>query len=175
MLNGEIPDVMDVNYQSDFERARYAIVLLAAMGDPIFEDDCIQVQNSKYFSFYKLKKIAKFCHLKFERGKTAKKKYQELKSKERVRFLIRNNHTFITLTKIGQKIYRKRLKHFINLKLHTSIQNQLVEEKLHTISTSVAKGVKIKPRRLTKMKPIFEKLESMRQVTGDNHQDLIQI
>jgi hypothetical protein len=151
MLNGKIPDVADVNYQSDFEKARYAIVLLAAIADPLFEDACIQVQNSKYFScYYKLKKIAKFCHLEFERGNTAKKIYQELRSNERVRFLIRDNRTFITLTKIGQKIYQERIKHF---KLHASVQNQLVEE-TNSISTSVARGVKIKPRRLTEMKPI---------------------
>jgi hypothetical protein len=154
ILNGEVPG-KDTNFCSDLRPTRCGIVLLAALVDPIFEDHCIQVTN-------------------FDRG-TAEKIYPRLESRHKVRFLKENNNTYITLTKIGQMIYREIINHLINLKLQASIQNQLVEEP-HTISTSVAKGVKIKPHRLTKVKPISDKLDPV-QVTGDSHQHqhLIQI
>ena len=169
ILNGEVPG-KDTNFCSDLRPTRCGIVLLAALVDPIFEDHCIQVTNCMYFSFYRLDKVAEWYDLDFDR-RTAEKIYPRLESRHKVRFL----NTYITLTKIGQMIYREIINHLINLKLQASIQNQLVEEP-HTISTSVAKGVKIKPHRLTKVKPISDKLDPV-QVTGDSHQHqhLIQI
>lgn len=171
ILNGEVPG-KDTNFCSDLRPTRHGIVLLAALVDPIFEDHCIQIKNCMYFSFYRLDKVAEWYDLDFDRG-AAEKIYLRLESRQKVRFLKENNNTCITLTKIGQMIYREILKHLINSKLQTSIQNQLVAEP-HTIGTSLAKGVKIKSRRLLDPKPIPTKLNPMHQVTGDNHQYLIQ-
>lgn len=173
ILNGEVPG-KDTSFCSDLRPTRYGIVLLAALIDPIFEDHCIRARNCMDFSFYRLDKVAEWYDLNFDRGTAEEKVYPRLESRQKVRFLKENSNTYITLTKIGQMIYLEILKHLINLKLQASIQNQSVEEP-HTISSSVAKGVKIKPRRLTKVKPIFDKPESVSQANRDNHQYLIQI
>lgn len=150
LLNGEDPD-KDTNFCSDFRPTRYGIVLLAALADPKFEDNCIHVKNYKYFSFYRLDRVAEWYSLDFDRG-TAKKIYQKLESNQRVRFLtLQNNNTYITFTNLGQMIYREILKHFIDLKVSASIQDKLVK-KTHCIGTSLAKGVKIKPRRIRNLK-----------------------
>lgn len=178
MINGNrlIVDIKSVasilNFRSRFVPARYAIILLAAIRDPMFEDFCIQPQNCKYINYYQLEGVADTCSLIFHRGKTAEKVYRYLESKQRVQFLKQDNHTFITLTKKGQRKYKERLKEFIELKLSASSHDKGLETNGQSIS--LAKGVRIKPRRITKVKSISDK-ESIHQVTGDNHQYLIQI
>src|SRR5690349_14497251 len=119
--NSLIVDIRSVasilNFRSRFVPARYAIILLAAIRDPFFEDFCIQPQNCKYINFYQLDGVADTCNLIFYRGRTAERVYTYLESKQRVQFLKQDNRTFITLTKIGQRKYKERLEEFIKLKL----------------------------------------------------------
>lgn len=172
ILNGEFPGVTGTNFRSDFVRARYGIILLAAISVSIFEDICIQANDSKFTKFYKLEKVAKGCDLIYDRGRTAEKVYRYLESKRRVQFLIQNNHTFITLTREGRRKYKERLKEFIELKSSTSCQG-LEETERQTIS--LAKGVKIKPHRITNSKPISDNLDLTHEITQDNRQCLMQI
>lgn len=102
VINGKVPDVRDTNFGSDFRPARYAIILLAALLDPLCEDGNIQIQNFTCISFYRLAKVAKLLGLIFDRARTAEKIYRDLESKHRVRFFKLEKHTFITITKQGQ-------------------------------------------------------------------------
>jgi hypothetical protein len=158
VINGKVPDVRDTNFGSDFRPARYAIILLAALLDPLCEDGNIQIRNFTCISFYRLAKVAKLLGLIFDRSRTAEKIYRDLESKHRVRFFKLENHTFITITKQGQKMYLARLKQFIYLKSIASLQNQESEER-HRLGTSLAKGVRIKPREMKDSLTVIGKLD----------------
>ena len=89
ILNGELPG-KDTNFCSDLRPTRYGIVLLAALFDPMFEDHGKQVKDCRYFSFYRLDRVAEWYSLEFDRG-SAEKVYPKLESKQRVRFLKEDN------------------------------------------------------------------------------------
>jgi hypothetical protein len=114
VINGQVPDVKDANFGSEFRTARYAIILLAAL-TPMFEDHNIQIQNYTYVNLYRLEKVARFLGLVFDRARTAEKVYRDLESKHRVRFFKQENRTFVTFTKQGQKMSQDRLKRFQEL------------------------------------------------------------
>jgi hypothetical protein len=128
IINGKVPDVKDANFGSDFRTSRYAIILLAALMSPLFENNNIQIQNFKCFNYYRLERVAKLLGLGFDRARTAEKIYRDLESKHKVRFFKQENQTFITLTKQGQKMYQETLEQFQELdnyvKSIPSLQNQ---------------------------------------------------
>jgi hypothetical protein len=159
VINGKVPDVRDTNFGSDFRTARYAIILLAALMSPLFEDYNRQIQNFTCINYYRLERVAKLLGLGFDRARTAEKIYRDLESKQKVMFFKLDNQTFITFTKQGQKLYQERLMQFIYLKSIASLQNQQSEER-HGIGTSLAKGVRIKPREMKDAKLIDDKLDS---------------
>jgi hypothetical protein len=152
----------EANFGSDFRTARYAIILLAALMSPIFEDNNIQIQNFTCINYYRLERVARFLGLVFDRARTAEKIYRDLESKHRVRFFKQENRTFITFTKQGQKMYQEILKLFEELAYHQksipSLQNQQSEER-RGLGTSLAKGVRIKPSEMKDTKSIAGKLD----------------
>jgi hypothetical protein len=95
IINGKVPDVKDANFGSDFRTARYAIILLAALMSPLFEDSNIQIQNFTCVNYYRLERVARLLGLVFDRARTAEKIYRNLESKHKVRFFKRENRTFI--------------------------------------------------------------------------------
>jgi hypothetical protein len=113
--NGNVPNGKDANFGSDFRTSRYAIILLAALTHPLFEDHKIQIENFKCFNYYRLGRVAKLLGLGFDRARTAEKIYRDLESKQKVRFFKQENQTFITFTKEGQKMSQDRLKRFQEL------------------------------------------------------------
>ena len=129
VINGKVPNVRDTNFGSDFRTARYAIILLAALVSPIFEDSNIQIQNFTCVNFYRLEKVARLLGLVFDRTRTAEKIYRDLESKKKVIFFKVDNKTFITFTKQGQKMCLERLKQFIYLQSIASLRNQQAEER----------------------------------------------
>ena len=161
VINGKVPNDKDQNFGSDFRTARYAIILLAALISPLFEDSNIQIQNFTCVNYYRLERVARLLGLVFDRARTAEKIYRDLESKHKVRFFKRENRTFITFTKQGQKMYQERLKQFQELdnyeKSILSLQNQYSEEKQGR-GTSLAKGIRIKPREMKDVKLIAGKL-----------------
>ena len=157
VINGKVPNVRDTNFGSDFSSARYAIILLAALMSPIFEDNNIQIQNFTCVNFYRLKKVARLLGLVFDRTRTAEKIYRNLESKQRIIFFKVGNKTFITFTKQGQKMSLERLKQFIYLQSIASLQNQQAEER-QGLGTSLAIGVKIKPHETKNAKLIANEL-----------------
>ena len=169
VMNGEVPDVKDTNFRSDFGPARYGIVLLAALADPVFEDCIIQIQNFACINIYKLWKVAKLSGLIFERARTAEKVYRELEMKHKVRFFKIGNKTYITLTKLGQKTYQDRLKEFVNLKLITSLEKKKLEEKQNR-RTSYARAVNITARKMKESKPMDDNQnENLRHSDTDDN------
>lgn len=153
VMNGEVPDVKDTNFRSDFGPARYGIILLAAIADPVFEDCIIRIQNFACINIYKLWKVAKLSGLIFERARTAEKVYRELEMKHRVRFFKIGNKAYITLTKGGQKMYQDRLKEFVSLKLSTSLEKKKQEEEQNR-RKSYAWAVSIMPHKIKELKPM---------------------
>ena len=129
VINGKVPNVRDTNFGSDFRTARYAIILLAALVSPIFEDSNIQIQNFTCVNFYRLEKVARLLGLVFDRTRTAEKIYRDLESKQKIIFFKVDNKTFITFTKQGQKMCLERLKQFIYLQSIASLRNQQAEER----------------------------------------------
>ena len=95
IINGKVPDVKDANFGSDFRTAKYAIILLAALMSPLFEDSNIQIQNFTCVNYYRLERVARLLGLVFDRARTAEKIYRNLESKHKVRFFKRENRTFI--------------------------------------------------------------------------------
>lgn len=93
----------------------------------------------------------------FDRTRTAEKIYRNLESKQRIIFFKVGNKTFITFTKQGQKMFLERLKQFIYLQSIASLQNQQAEER-QGLGTSLAIGVKIKPRETKNAKLIANEL-----------------
>jgi hypothetical protein len=154
VINGNVPDVKDANFGSEFRTARYAIILLAAL-TPMFEDRNIQIQNFTCVNFYRLEKVARFLGLVFDRTRTAEKVYRDLESKHRVRFFKQENRTFVTITKQGLKKYQEILQQFQvldkYLKSITSLQNQQSEER-QSLGTSLVRGIRIKPREMKELK-----------------------
>jgi hypothetical protein len=158
VINGKVPNVRDINFGSDFRAARYAIILLAALVSPIFEDSNIQIQNFTCVNFYRLEKVARLLGLVFDRTRTAEKIYRDLESKQKIIFFKVDNKTFITFTKQGQKMCLERLKQFIYLQSIASLHNQEAEER-QGLGTSLAVGVGIKPREMKDTKLIDGKLD----------------
>jgi hypothetical protein len=85
IINGKVPDVKDANFGSDFRTAKYAIILLAALMSPLFEDSNIQIQNFTCVNYYRLERVARLLGLVFDRARTAEKIYRNLESKHKVR------------------------------------------------------------------------------------------
>jgi hypothetical protein len=100
---GEIPGITQKKFRSLFSPARYAIILLAAIREPIFEDFVFSLRTASILIFINWKALLK--PVAFERFRTAEKVYRYLELKRRVRFLIQNDKkTFIILTNKGEKI-----------------------------------------------------------------------
>ena len=142
---------MAIRTRTSNNSARYGIVLLAALADPVFEDCIIQIQNFACINIYKLWKVAKLTGVIFKRARTAEKVYRELEMKHRVRFFKIGKKTYVTLTKRGQKMYQKRLEEFVNIKLSASLEN--LEERQNR-RKSYAKAVNIMPRKMRESKPM---------------------
>jgi predicted transcriptional regulator len=109
LLNGEHRGGKRATFASDFGTARYAIALLAAIMIEIFSDHTISVGNEIFCNFYRLEKVANRLHLQFDRTRIAEKIFEQLEKKGEVKKLVKDNKTFITLTKKGKENCLKKL------------------------------------------------------------------
>lgn len=116
LLNGEYRGGKRAVFASDFATARYAITLLAAiMNYDIFSDHLIKVRKETFCNFYRLEKIANRFHLQFDRTRIAEKIFEQLENKGEVKKLVKDNKTYITLTKKGKETTLRMLERLCEL------------------------------------------------------------
>ena len=118
LLNNKYRDGSEVTLELGFGRARYAIVLLAAISLPSFAYHTKKIQNTTFISYYNLYKVAKFLGIEFERTKSAPYIYKELIDRGQVKIVTKDNRTFITLTERGKKSCEEKLEELQLLNEH---------------------------------------------------------
>jgi hypothetical protein len=130
-----------------FDRARYAIVLLAAISLPSFAYHTKKIQNTNFASYYNLYKIAKILGLEFERNRAAPNAYAELTQRRDAKVVVNDNRTFITFTESGRRRCEEILEDLQHLNEHINSvplvrQKSREDEKL---GRGTAKGVHASP------------------------------
>jgi hypothetical protein len=81
----------------------------------IFSDHTIKVGNETFCNFYRLEKVANRLHLHFDRTRIAEKIFEQLENSGDVKKLVKDNKTFITLTKKGKENCLKKLEQLCEL------------------------------------------------------------
>ncbi len=130
--------------EKGFGRARYAIVLLAAISLPSFAYHTKKIQNVNFVSYYNLYKIAKNLGLEFERNRAAPNAYVELTQRGDAKVTVEDNRTFITLTDKGRKRCEEIVEDLQYLNEHIN-SVQLVQQKSRDdgkLGHRTAKGVR---------------------------------
>lgn len=100
LLNGTTFDGKKADYAPGFKYPRYAVILLAGITVPVFEEHTEKVKNSVCLKIYRLDKVANVLRLDFERTKAADT-YRDLEKDGKIKIITENNKTFITLTRKG--------------------------------------------------------------------------
>ena len=118
LLNNKYRDGSKVTPELGFDRARYAIVLLAAISSPSFTYHTKKIQNSNFASYYNLYKVAKALGLEYERNRAAPNTYAELTQRGHVKTVVEDNRTFITFTENGKKNCEEILEDMQDLNEH---------------------------------------------------------
>jgi hypothetical protein len=109
-LNGMTNTGHKAKYASKFKNLRYAIILLASLVLPIFEDKTKEIQNTTFINYYRLDMVAETLGLEYDRTKGADKIFSDLENQGEIRRAITNDSkTFITLTEGGKNKCNEKL------------------------------------------------------------------
>jgi predicted transcriptional regulator len=135
LLNGQTSGGHNTSYGSLFKRTRYSIILLAAITLENFKDQTENIQGTPFYNFYRLKKVADFLRLDYDRTKQAKKIYEELENMGEVqKETTEDNRTYISLTEKGINRCFKKLEELHNLRNYfarlPSLQEKYLEDGL---------------------------------------------
>jgi len=147
LLNNKYRDGSEVTLELGFGRARYAIVLLAAISLPSFAYHTKKIQNANFASYYNLYKIAKILRLEFERNRAAPNAYAELTQRGDTKVIVEDNRTFITFTEKGRKRCEEMLEDLQHLNEHIN-SVPLMQQKSRDdrkLGRGTAKGVHANP------------------------------
>ena len=108
LLNGKQLDGKNATYHSNFKKARYTAILLAAVTLNNFKDEPCPNDCNRY-NFYKLDKVAKTLKLEFDRTRIAKKIYEDMVKLGEVKTERIEDKEYICITEKGKKICQKQL------------------------------------------------------------------
>lgn len=108
LLNGKKLDGKNAIYNSNFKKARYSAILLAAVTLDIFKEEPCPTDCNRY-NFYGLNKVAKKLELEFDRTRIAKKIYEEMVKSGEVKIENIENKEYICITEKGKEICQKHL------------------------------------------------------------------
>ena len=115
LLNGKSLNGKNAIYHSNFKKARYTAILLAAVTLDIFKDEACPKDCNRY-NFYGLNKVAKKLKLEFDRTRIAKKIYEEMEQLGEVKIEHSENKEYICITEKGKKIFQKHLEQLHDLR-----------------------------------------------------------
>jgi hypothetical protein len=138
LLNGKTPDGREIGHlYPSFKKARYCLVLLAAITHPGYEDNTEMFDNEKYMNRNQLQKVATSLGLEFDRGRGADEIYREKGEKGRVKrkrkiSTLEHDSTFFTVTTTGEENLFEKLQDIEELNQdidkNPMLQNRLVDE-----------------------------------------------
>ncbi len=100
----------------EFKPTRYACILWLATYLRNYKNFVVKIDDHTCFNYYRLGKVAEYIGMSYDRGKQARKIYEDLEKVEEVKIFVKDNKTYVCLTDKGRKELRKKLEEISRLK-----------------------------------------------------------
>jgi len=108
------------NLVAEFKPTRYASILWLATYLKNYKNFVVKIDDFTCFNYYRLGKVAEYVGMSYDRGKQARKIYEDLEKEGEVRIFIKDNKTYVCLTDKGRQELRKKLEEIRRLKDYRS-------------------------------------------------------
>jgi CheY-like chemotaxis protein/predicted transcriptional regulator len=105
---------------AEFKPTRYACILWLATYLKNYKNFVVKIDDYICFNYYRLGKVAEYIGMSYDRGKQARKIYEDLEKEGEVRIFIKDNKTYVCLTDKGRQELRKKLEEISRLKNYRS-------------------------------------------------------
>ncbi len=116
LLNGRDSDRKPAYFGPQFfKRHRYLLLLWLATVADIFRTHGKEIEDSAYFTYYRLSKIASGLSVDFDRSKVAMNLFRDFEKKGLVKIVKKQGETFIAITEKGTEKSRQFLMDLIAL------------------------------------------------------------
>ena len=101
---------------AEFKPTLYACILWLATHLRNYKNFVVKIDDYTCFNYYRLGKVAEYIGISYDRGKQARKIYEDLQKEGEVRIFVKDNKTYVCLTDKGRSELLKKVEEISRLK-----------------------------------------------------------